>query len=223
MRLVALPALAWSTVALCSCGASAGTSTHPERAHSSGGQGAAVGVMGGGCGAGCPQLGVSQGIEPDVERLGCHRYCSQASEDGSDGHSGRPMARVKIVGPVTLVHGALPITLTCAYARPCEGALLVGFRDRGGGATAGRGDLDLGADISGTVGIPLSPGALQRLSSAGKTEMVVVADVRPSLKGRPVRRGGWDPWTVAELSVSGPSVYDQLKKRSSGSAAPVSP
>jgi hypothetical protein len=138
-----------------------------------------------GCGADSePEAPDGQSAE-DPARLGCGEYCQQAGGYGG-GSVGGPMVSIDTTRRVeALPDGSVPITMTCLFPATCEGAVLLTSDVTPIPAEGGRSDLLVDADSSRTIAVPLTQPDRQALEQNGQLEVVVTADIFPTLETLP--------------------------------------
>ena len=143
-----------------------------------------------------------------VARLGCHQYCQQAGGYGGGGPPVPKLMRIVTTGTVAaLKDGTVPIELSCVFARPCSGALLLNSVSTGPTQAIdvqGRSDLLVAAHGTRTIGVLLSPGSLGLLR-AGRVKVSVTADSGQTVSPLPVsQRLKLDPVTQKDIFLSAP-------------------
>jgi hypothetical protein len=176
---VLLPCAVLAGFALSACGST--KSSTP--------QGHATRTTNKGCGAGCGNAGPAGAPAPpgqsgEVAQLGCHEYCKSAGGyGGGGGPSPPPAAKILSSGAVAVPSSdVVPVTVHCQISSPCRGAILVDFLSgcNSGSAPVGRSDLDVAAQGTRTIGVPLSTCQRGVLRSRNEVKAGITVDTGAS-------------------------------------------
>src|SRR5687767_9208268 len=155
-----------------------------------------------GCGGGSDNGSGDQGSE-DPARLGCAQFCQQAGGIG-DGSTGMKMLTIDVGDSVqALPDGAVPVTMTCLFTAPCEGAVLLNTDlTRYPPEEGGRSDVLVEAGSSRTIAVPFTEAERRKLERAGRLETAITALLTPAWQTLPAsEREDWGPVVSAVTMV----------------------
>jgi hypothetical protein len=133
---------------------------------------------------------------PVLVHPGCSQYCRTAGGYGDgDDRDVREAVKITVDDPVVpFDDDTIPVRFTCLTSLDCEGAVIVDLSnpddaDKYGspeyGSSDGRCDLLVEAGGSEAFAVPLSQPILAALEDKAKVEVLIIADVYPTIERLP--------------------------------------